>query len=122
MTYLLEPVSASYRAVLEATDADLHIPAACDLEVVSAIRRLLLARAIAEDRALDVLADYLALPLERHGHVALVARVLELRDNFTAYDAAYVALAESLSAQLLTTDGRLARAVRTHSRVDVIGA
>lgn len=47
-------------------------------------------------------------------------RVLELRDNFSAYDATYVALAERLSGDLLTSDRRLARGVRTFTQLSVI--
>jgi predicted nucleic acid-binding protein len=64
-------------------------------------------------RAADALEDYLDLPLFRHGHQALLARVLQLRSNFSAYDAAYVALAEQLKGELLTADDGLARAIRT---------
>ena len=53
-------------------------------------------------------------PLMRHGHQALLDRVLTLRPNYTAYDATYVALAERLGAVLLTTDAALARAARKH--------
>lgn len=47
-------------------------------------------------------------------------RMLELRDNFSPYDATYVALAEQLRGELLTSDGRLARSVRTFTRLSVI--
>ncbi|HLB78377.1 MAG TPA: type II toxin-antitoxin system VapC family toxin, partial [Candidatus Dormibacteraeota bacterium] len=62
----------------------------------------------------DALEDYLDLPLIRHGHQALLGRMLKLRSNFSAYDAAYVALAEQLKGELLTADGGLARSVRRH--------
>ena len=71
------------------------------------------------ERTVEALEDYLDLPLTRHRHRSFLGRVLELRDNFTAYDAVYVALAERLGAELLTTDGRLARAVLRHSTVSV---
>ena len=56
----------------------------------------------------------------RHGHEALLPRVLELRSNFGAYDACYVVLAERLGAELLTADERLARAVRAHTAIGVL--
>jgi predicted nucleic acid-binding protein len=56
----------------------------------------------------------------RHGHQSLLTRVLELRENFTAYDAAYVALAEQLRANLLTADEPLARAVRLLTAITVL--
>jgi predicted nucleic acid-binding protein len=62
----------------------------------------------------EAVDDYLDLPLARHGHQRLLARALQLRSNFSAYDAMYVALAEQLKADLLTADDGLARAVRSH--------
>jgi predicted nucleic acid-binding protein len=55
------------------------------------------------------------------GHAGLLERMLELRANFTAYDATYVALAEELAGGLLTADDRLARAVRSHTNLRVFG-
>ena len=66
------------------------------------------------DGAATAVAEYLSLPLTRHDHAPLLGRILDLRDNFTAYDAAYVVLAEQFEAPLLTADERLARAVRRH--------
>lgn len=60
------------------------------------------------------------MPIIRHGHQQLVPRIIELRDNFSAYDAAYVALAERLGGSLLTLDERLARAARAHTSIDVL--
>jgi predicted nucleic acid-binding protein len=64
--------------------------------------------------------QYLALPLTRHGHAALLGRILALRDNFSAYDATYVALAERVGGRLLTADDPLARAVRTHTSLELV--
>ena len=71
-------------------------------------------------RAADALEDYLDLPLIRHGHQALLGRILQLRSNFSAYDAAYVALAERLRSELLTADDALARAVRSQLRLRLV--
>ena len=92
---------------------DLHTPALCDVEVAAALRRSLLTRRLTARRAAEALDDYLDLPLLRHGHQPLLGRILQLRSNFSAYDAAYVALAEQLSGELLTADVGLARAVRS---------
>ncbi len=67
---------------------------------------------LTEERAGAAIEDYLDMPLTRHGHQALLARVLALRENFSAYDATYVALAEGIGARFLTADESLARAVR----------
>jgi predicted nucleic acid-binding protein len=112
-----QAVGASFRY----DDPDLHVPALCDVEVVSGLRRSLHARALAHRRALEAVQDYLDLPLTRHGHQGLLERMLELRANFTAYDATYVALAEELAGGLLTADDRLARAVRSHTNLRVFG-
>ncbi len=72
-------------------------------------------------RAHRSLESYVRLPLARHGHVPLLTRMFELRDNFTASDAAYVALSERLDATLVTCDGRLTRAVQTLLTVNVVG-
>lgn len=95
---------------IESPEADLHVPALCDVEVVAALRRALRLELLEEKRALEALGDYADLPLTRHGHLSILRRLLELRENFSAYDAAYVALADRLNASLLTADARLARA------------
>ena len=66
---------------------------------------------------LRVLSD---MPLERYSHEPLLARIWELRGNLTAYDAAYVALAEGLGAPLLTRDAKIAVAPRHHAKVLLI--
>ena len=85
--------------------------------MVSGLRRAALQGALSIQRAVETLEDYLDLPLIRHGHQSLMARVLELRANFSAYDATYVALAEQMSAEFLTADERLGRAVKAHTSI-----
>ncbi|MFW6193617.1 MAG: type II toxin-antitoxin system VapC family toxin [Gemmatimonadota bacterium] len=108
------------RPVVEAEAHDLHTPFLCDVELAAVLRRGLLAGRMGDVRAREALTDYLDLPLERHGHPQLVSRALELRENFSAYDAVYVALAEGLGAALLTADRPLARATRRHTGVTVL--
>jgi predicted nucleic acid-binding protein len=96
------------------------VPALCDIEVAAGLRRALLRDLVSADRAELALGQYVLLPLTRHGHQTLLPRVLELRSNFSAYDACYVALAELLGAELLTADARLSRAVRTHTTIGVL--
>lgn len=95
-------------------DTDLHAPAVCDLEVASIARRLLRLRRTTLEGAAIAVAQYLALPLTRHEHTALLGRILDLRHNFTAYDASYVALAEQLDVPFLTADARLGGTIRRH--------
>lgn len=99
---------------------DLHVPALCDVEIASGLRSLSLRRALPDERAVEAVEDYLDLPLTKHGHASLLPRIFALRANFSAYDATYVALAESINAPLLTSDDRLARAVESHTGVELI--
>ena len=71
-------------------------------------------------RSAQALADLAAIPLRRVPHLPLLPRVWELRDNLSAYDAAYDALAEALDAVLLTVDGPLKRAVGVRCEVEVL--
>lgn len=64
-----------------------------------------------------MLGRYLMMPIELHDHRPLLARILELRDSLTAYDAAYVALAERLEAPLATLDAALARVASRYVEV-----
>lgn len=98
----------------------LHAPHLLDVEVDQVVRRYVRGGQVTEERgrlALELLAD---LDLERHGHDALLPRMWALRVNLTAYDAAYVALAEALDAPLLTRDRRLANAPGHTARVVVV--
>lgn len=79
------------------------------IEVASALRRKLARRDLSTERAEIALADLAATRLHVHRVPPLVARIWTLRDSHSAYDAAYVALAEALRTPLLTTDHRLAR-------------
>jgi predicted nucleic acid-binding protein len=91
-------------------DEELHAPALLDFEIVSALRGLTLGGDLSASRAEDLLTDYADLPLHRwDGADSLRRRAFQLRHNVSAYDAAYLALAESLECPLLTRDTRLAR-------------
>jgi predicted nucleic acid-binding protein len=119
--YLLRAKRApEVEAVLRNHVNEVAVPALCDVEVSSVLRRALLLRRLSPERAAEALADYRDLPLTRHGHLALLDRVLSLRDNFSAYDATYVALAERLDARLVTGDGALARAAQRHLGIEVV--
>ena len=91
-----------------------HAPALIDAEISSVVRGLTITAKpnvrITPDRAEQMLADSAALRIARHPMQPLQARVFELRDNLTAYDAMYVALAERLALPLLTDDAKLAAA------------
>lgn len=88
----------------------LYAPELVDLEVLSAIRRLHRRGKLDAVRAVEALADLALLRIVRISHAMLLSRVWELRDNLSAYDASYVALAQVLDAPLYTGDAPLARA------------
>jgi predicted nucleic acid-binding protein len=98
----------------------LHAPHLLDVEVTQVLRRHLAQGTVTASRAEEALQDLLDLRVSRHPHGLFSWRVWELRDNLTAYDAVYVALAEALGAMLLTCDGKLALAPGHHARVEVI--
>ena len=83
------------------------------------IRRYAANGEIDDDRGRAALADLADLPLYRYPHDFLLPRVWDLRNNLTAYDTVYVALAEALDAPLLTRDRRLAAAAGHHARIEL---
>jgi predicted nucleic acid-binding protein len=105
---------------LYSNDEDLHAPHLLDVEVLSALRRLVHAREVDANRAEEAIQDLQLLRIIRHGHLDLTPRAWELRQNFTAYDAIYVALAESLDATVLTCDQPFAGASKRLARVELI--
>lgn len=95
-------------------------PELVDLEVLSTFRRAARGGRLDERRSGQALEDLAALPLRRVSHLPLVNRIWELRDNLTAYDASYVALAEMLDCPLLTADGGIAKASGVRCVVEVL--
>jgi predicted nucleic acid-binding protein len=98
----------------------LHAPHLVDVEVAQTLRRYVQERELDRGTARAALEDFRSLDLERHAHEPLLDRVWALRDNLTAYDAVYVALAEALNAILLTCDGKLARAPGLGNNIELI--
>ena len=88
--------------------------------MANVLRRYAAAGEIRAQRGREALADLADFPLRRYPHDFLLGRIWELRHNFTAYDAAYVALAEALDARFLTRDRRLASAASPYLRVDLV--
>lgn len=108
------------RARLRLRGEQLVAPELVDLEVLSTLRRAVRAGRLDERRSGQALDDLAALPLRRVPHLPLLERAWELRDNLTAYDAAYVALAESLRALLLTADGGIEKASGVRCEVEIL--
>ncbi len=88
----------------------LHAPHLLDVEVAQVLRRLVRERAVSAQRADQALQDSLDLRVTRYPHHVFLPRIWQLRNNLSAYDAAYVALSEKLGATLITRDARLASA------------
>jgi predicted nucleic acid-binding protein len=88
----------------------LHAPYLLDLEVTQVLRRLALQRVVPVLRADEAVRDLLDLRISRYPHVVFLPRIWQLRHNLSAYDAAYIVLAEKLGAALVTRDARLASA------------
>ena len=103
-------VGARLERRLLAPGGSLHAPHLIDVEVAQVLRRYESAGVLTLDRGEEAVADLAAFPLERYPHDVLLPRIWELRRNVTAYDAAYLALAEALRASFVTCDGRLATA------------
>jgi len=104
---------------LVARGESLHTPHLLDVEVAQVLRRYAAAGNLTPERGLQALTDLADFPIHRYSHELLLPRIWELRQNVTAYDAAYLALAEALAAPLVTCDGRLASAPGHSVEVEV---
>ena len=101
-------------------DEQLHAPHLLDSEVASALRRRALARQITAANGWVALDTWRRLGVTRYPLHPLLDRVWQLRDNLSAYDAGYVALAESLDCALVTADARLSRAPGVRCTITVV--
>ncbi len=106
---------------LFASHESLAAPELIELEVLQVLRRVALGGEVSADRALSALEAFHDLPIDAIGHRALAARIWELRHQLSAYDAAYVSLAEALDAPLLTCDRRLSHTHGHHARIEFAG-
>ena len=102
-----------------ADDGDLHAPHLVDVEFLHALRRLVKAGKLDQESADQIRSDFALLALTRYPHTHLADRIWELRTTLTAYDAAFVALAEVLDIVLVTSDRRLARSPGHRAQVEV---
>jgi predicted nucleic acid-binding protein len=98
----------------------LHAPHLLDLEVAQVLRRYACSGEMKPERGLEALEDLSDLPLQRCPHDLCLARTWELRGNLTAYDAAYVALAETLGAPLVIRDRALASRGIHRAAVEIV--
>lgn len=96
------------RPVLERiAGEDIHAPHLLDVEVLSALRRLVAARRLDPQAAVAALHILEESDIRRHPHPPLLGVAWSLRERISAYDAAYVGLAAALDAPLVTTDRKL---------------
>ena len=121
LEFLLQtPLGLRVEARLFRGEHEFHAPHLVDVEVTQGLRRLVTAGEVSPDRALQAIADLADFDLHRHSHVDLLTRAWKLRENLTAYDAMYVALAEALDAPLVTCDTPLAKTPGHRARIETI--
>jgi predicted nucleic acid-binding protein len=112
-----EPANPNLLALL--ADEELHAPALLDFEVASALRGHVLGGKLDPVRLDEAVEDFTAFRIERHQMTGLLGYLLDLRDNFTVYDAAYLVLAQALEAPVVTADAKLKEAARLGIQVRV---
>lgn len=105
-----DPANPSLLALL--AEEDLHAPALLDFEVASALRGHALGGKLDSVRLEEAVEDFIAFRIERHPMTGLLGHMLDLRDNFTVYDAAYVVLARALDSPVVSADAKLREAAR----------
>lgn len=97
----------------------LHSPYLLDLEVAQVLRRLVREAVVSAQRASEAIQDLVDLRVTRYPEFVLLPQVWALRHSLSAYDAAYVVLAEKLGAALITRDRRLASAHGHSAQIEV---
>ena len=113
-----DPANAELLALI--ADSELHAPSLLDYEVASALRGHVLGGKLASTQLEDATEDFSALRIERYPLSTMMRAVLDLRENFTVYDAAYVVLAQALEAPLVTADAKLLEARKVGVDVRVL--
>lgn len=126
MTRYVIDASAAVESLLRTTlglkvariiaDAFLVAPALLEVEVMAVLRRAMVQKKLAEQRAIEALADLIAWQVDRIGHTNLIQEAWRHRHNVSGYDAFYVAVARIYNVPLLTADGPLSRA----STLDIV--
>ena len=116
---LLTPAGQRIEARVYSHRESLHAPHLLDLEVSQVLRRLTREGILSTLRAEEAMQDLLDMRITRYPHFVLLPRIWQHRHNLSAYDAAYVALAERLGAVLVTRDGRLASASGNSAKIEL---
>ena len=114
------PRQAAVEERLYRRPVPLAAPSLLDLEVLQVLRRLERSGQTSPSRCAEAVEDLRALGLARYAPEPFLERLWELRENFTAYDACYLALAETSEAALVTCDRKLADPIGSSARVECI--
>lgn len=117
---LVDAVLDARRFAARVATFQLHAPVTIDAEVVQSLRKRWLIKQLSDREGEAALEAFQAHPIVRHAIVPLVERMWAIRKNVTAYDASYVALAESLNLPLITRDRRLANSSGHTARIEYI--
>ncbi len=107
-------------ARIEREELSLHAPHLIELEVMQILRKAIARGALADSRAQPAFQDFRAMRMALYSHTDLMERIWSLRHNLSAYDAAYVALAESLEVPLFTLDARIAKATGHRAKIELL--
>lgn len=105
---------------LQGSAGSLHVPHLADIETLSVVRGLVAGGVLTAERGAQALVDLRDFPAQRWPAHMLFERIWELRENATAYEATYVALAEALGARLITADRKLVRGVGDVAACEVV--
>jgi predicted nucleic acid-binding protein len=116
---LQTPAGQSIENRIYSRNETLHAPHLLDLEVAQVLRRLVLQGVLSARRADEAVRDLLDLRLTRYPHLVLLPRIWQLRHNFSAYDAAYIVLAEKLGGTLVTRDRRVGSTAGHAANVEI---
>ena len=117
---LRTPTAKAVEDQLFASRQTLHVPHVLDVEIAQVIGRSAAKGDLDGESGREALADLADPPMRRYPHDFLLPRIRDLRNSLSAYDAAYVALAEVLDAPLVTRDRRLAAAAGHHAQIDLL--
>jgi len=118
--FLLQARKGELISAQLSTVTEVHAPHLLDIELASSLRRGAAFGTLTGKRARQVLDDLRMMRVERYWHVPLLVRIWDFRNNFSAYDACYLALTEALDATLLTCDKAMASARLRHGQVELI--